>query len=226
VRGLLERSIAARGVVVPVVVDRATGAIVDGHARAEIADALGVGFSVEVRHFETAEEISRYVLEVNLGRRHLTIDQRRDITRWLCGELRWSATKVAEVLRVGRQTTYRDLALLRATDPAFRMPGASAGRLRRLRSGDVRPYVRRKAPASPSLSGRMSEGIGGRQWLPGCEQDVQRLRHVLRVELTAWLRHHRLHFLGVPALAAEFSGVVRAISVLPPPPPPVRARRA
>ena len=70
-REALRVDIAARGVLVPVEIDAATGAILDGHHRAAIAAELGIDFPRVKRRFNTETERVEHVLKLNLLRRHL-----------------------------------------------------------------------------------------------------------------------------------------------------------
>lgn len=69
-RAALHADIEARGVLVPVELDE-TGAILDGHNRAEIAAELGIEYPTIVRAGWTEEQKREHVLKLNLARRHL-----------------------------------------------------------------------------------------------------------------------------------------------------------
>lgn len=71
----LEADIKKRGVMVPIERD-ASGAILDGHNRYEIATRLGVACPEVVRNFATEQEKREHVIKLNLARRHL------DPIRW------------------------------------------------------------------------------------------------------------------------------------------------
>ena len=73
----LEQSIRADGVIVPIVVS-ADGHIVDGHHRAEIADRLGIDCPRVVKHGDQTE-LRTFAYTLNLHRRHLTREQRREL---------------------------------------------------------------------------------------------------------------------------------------------------
>lgn len=66
----LRADIEARGVLVPVEKDE-TGAILDGHHRALIAESLGLDYPVVVREGWTEDQKVEHVIELNLARRHL-----------------------------------------------------------------------------------------------------------------------------------------------------------
>jgi ParB-like chromosome segregation protein Spo0J len=73
----LEQSIKADGVLVPIIVSPG-GEIIDGHHRAEIARRLGVHCPEVVKHGD-ATELRTFAYSLNLNRRHLTREQRRDL---------------------------------------------------------------------------------------------------------------------------------------------------
>ncbi len=74
----LRADIAARGVVVPVVVDQ-HGRLLDGHHRRRIAGDLGIECPAEVRQVEDDEDARQIALTLNLSRRHLSREQRREL---------------------------------------------------------------------------------------------------------------------------------------------------
>ncbi len=74
----LEADIVARGIVVPVVVDQ-HGRILDGHHRQQIAARHGLECPVEVHHVDDDEDARQTALALNLSRRHLTREQRREL---------------------------------------------------------------------------------------------------------------------------------------------------
>ncbi|MDP9398624.1 MAG: helix-turn-helix domain-containing protein [Actinomycetota bacterium] len=74
----LEVDIAERGVVVPIVVDQ-HGRVLDGHHRRAIAARMGVDCPTEVRHVADDDEARSTALALNLARRHLTREQRRQL---------------------------------------------------------------------------------------------------------------------------------------------------
>ncbi len=74
----LRGDIAERGIVVPVVVDQ-HGRLLDGHHHRRIADELQVDCPVEVHQVTNDEDARQVALALNLARRHLTRDQRREL---------------------------------------------------------------------------------------------------------------------------------------------------
>jgi ParB-like chromosome segregation protein Spo0J len=74
----LETDIAERGVVVPVVLDQ-HGRLLDGHHRRDIAARLGIECPTDVVHVVDDEDARRRALALNLARRHLSREQRREL---------------------------------------------------------------------------------------------------------------------------------------------------
>ncbi len=74
----LEADIAERGIVVPVIVDQ-HGRLLDGHHRHAIATRLGIECPTEVRHVADDEEARATAFALNLTRRHLSREQRREL---------------------------------------------------------------------------------------------------------------------------------------------------
>lgn len=73
----LEQSIKTDGVLVPIIVTDG-GEIIDGHHRAEIARKHGIHCPEVVKHGDPAE-LRTFAYSLNLNRRHLTRDQRREL---------------------------------------------------------------------------------------------------------------------------------------------------
>ena len=74
----LEASIAEHGVQVPILVDE-NKSIIDGHHRAEIAERLGIECPRRFALDKSDEEKRTLALSLNLHRRHLNREQRRDL---------------------------------------------------------------------------------------------------------------------------------------------------
>lgn len=74
----LTADITERGIVVPVVVDQ-HGRILDGHHRAQIATDLGIKFPTEIREVADDAEALSIAFALNVHRRHLTREQRREM---------------------------------------------------------------------------------------------------------------------------------------------------
>lgn len=91
----LKEDIAKRGVLVPVEYDE-DGNILDGHHRVKICEELGIkNWPSIVRIGMSEEEKTEHVLALNLDRRHLTREQRRELVAKL-REQRWSLRRIAE----------------------------------------------------------------------------------------------------------------------------------
>lgn len=76
----LEESIRARGVLVPVL-RAAGGSVVDGHHRLRIAESLGIDCPSEYLDERSDAELRTMAFELNLHRRHLTREQRRQLVK-------------------------------------------------------------------------------------------------------------------------------------------------
>lgn len=76
----LKADIETNGIVVPVVVDQ-HGRTIDGHNRRAIADELGIECPVEVRHVADDDAAYDLALTLNLARRHLSQEQKRELIR-------------------------------------------------------------------------------------------------------------------------------------------------
>ncbi len=74
----LRDDIAERGIVVPVVVDQ-HGRLLEGHHRRRIADELGIDCPAEVHEVADDEDARQVALTLNLARRHLSREQRREL---------------------------------------------------------------------------------------------------------------------------------------------------
>jgi hypothetical protein len=74
----LEQSIKDHGIQVPILVDT-EGVVIDGHHRKKIADDLGVHCPRKVLYDATDTEKRTLALSLNLDRRHLSREQRRDL---------------------------------------------------------------------------------------------------------------------------------------------------
>ena len=102
----LRASIQKWGVLVPVAMDQ-HGRIIDGHHRSRIADELGVDYQVithDIANDADAEELAR---TLNLDRRHLEVDQRRELVAHLRLEGH-SYRAIGEALNVDPKTAWSD----------------------------------------------------------------------------------------------------------------------
>jgi ParB-like chromosome segregation protein Spo0J len=101
----LKANIATRGVLQPVVVDEAD-AILDGHHRAQVCNELGIDYPRIVLGGLTELEKVEQALMLNLGRRHLTPEQRRDLVQRLHEDghsVRW----IAKATGISKSTVHR-----------------------------------------------------------------------------------------------------------------------
>lgn len=74
----LEESIRTYGVMVPILRD-SSGVVIDGHHRLRIAESLGIDCPTEYVDGRSQTELRTLAFELNLNRRHLTRDQRREL---------------------------------------------------------------------------------------------------------------------------------------------------
>lgn len=158
----LRESVAERGIRIPVELD-SEGRVLDGHYRLEVAAELELEageIPVTVRDdIQAEEDVLEYVLEVNLGRRHLTPAGRREIAR----ELRsrgWSLRQIADRVGVGKSTVARDLKGVPSGTPVDGPDPPES-----VKGADGKRYP---ATRGPSRSG--GDGSGGRRRPPGHAQ--------------------------------------------------------
>lgn len=119
----LKADIAARGVIVPVVIDAETGETIDGHHRLRAWTELrAAGVKVgpcprDVRRFASDAERIEAAVSLNLTRRHLTAKQRAEVARRLRDE-GWSLRRIADEAKVHPETIRRDLRGVADATPA------------------------------------------------------------------------------------------------------------
>lgn len=117
----LKADIRQRGIQVPIEKDEA-GAILDGHQRIRAWDELRAeGVRIDdypriIRAGLSEDEKFEHALVLNLQRRHLNVDQRRQLTVTL-RERRWSTPRIAEILHVDAETVRSDLAGSEYSEP-------------------------------------------------------------------------------------------------------------
>jgi ParB-like chromosome segregation protein Spo0J len=139
----LRASIQKWGVLVPVAMDQ-HGRIIDGHHRSRIADELGVDYQVithDIANDSDAEELAR---TLNLDRRHLEVDQRRELVAHLRGE-GYSYRAIGEALGVSQTQARTDL----STVKDFTVPDRIVGL-----DGKSRPAAMPPAKPTPPASVR------------------------------------------------------------------------
>jgi len=126
----LEADIIKRGVKVPIEFDE-EGNVLDGFHRLWICQEHGLGYPSIVRSGMSEEEKIEHAWKLNLARRHLTIEQRRELV--LQFRQRGESTRqIAERLGVGATTVRRDLS------------GAPNGAPDRINGKDGKSYSSRK----------------------------------------------------------------------------------
>lgn len=100
----LREDIARRGVLVPVMVNAATGEIIDGHHRAAIADELGIDYPIQAVDIADQDEAEIIAVALNVKRRRMSPDQRRELANVFRVKSGWSQQKIADALGVSRRT--------------------------------------------------------------------------------------------------------------------------
>ena len=102
---------------VPVAVSE-DGILLDGHQRLKAMRAKGRKWidaaDVTVVKGATAENALEWAVELNVKRRHLTVEQKGEVARRLQQERRWSQQKIADLFGVSRPAVSQWLA---KTDP-------------------------------------------------------------------------------------------------------------
>ena len=75
----LKQSIALeQGLFVPIIVNK-DGIVLDGHNRFRACKELGIQIQYQIKEFDDALEEKRFVIEVNLNRRHLNEFQKAEL---------------------------------------------------------------------------------------------------------------------------------------------------
>ena len=88
---------------VPVLINEATGEIINGHHRAKIADELGIQYPVELVNIENLDEARIIAVGLNVKRRRLTLEQRSELAATLRKD-GWTQQQIADALGVGQST--------------------------------------------------------------------------------------------------------------------------
>lgn len=118
----LKADVAEHGVLVPIVIDADSGAIIDGHHRVQAWTELrseGVkvpDYPREVRRFATDQERVGFVIAANLFRRHLNREQRAEVVARLRSE-GWSLRRIGDAVGVDAKTVRNDLAEIGEKSP-------------------------------------------------------------------------------------------------------------
>jgi phage N-6-adenine-methyltransferase len=112
----LKADIAERGVQVPVEYDE-DGNILDGYHRVRACQELGItDWPKVVRRGLTEEQKIEHALALNLHRRHLTREQRREVVARLRAQ-GWSVRRIAEALNVPKSTVHDDVSEIGHLNP-------------------------------------------------------------------------------------------------------------
>jgi ParB/RepB/Spo0J family partition protein len=143
----LEADIRKNGVLQPVIYARHNGkfVLIDGHNRAEIAAELGKRIPVCEQHYTSFEAMKTHALELNLHRRHLDPEQKRQL---IAGALKsnpeQSNNAIAKALKVSDKTVdaVRDELELTSEIPKLSV--------RRGQDGKERKKPTRKTKPNPS----------------------------------------------------------------------------
>lgn len=104
----LKEDITRNGIIYPAVVDEECK-ILDGVHRWKIANELGIDLPAVVRAGLSDEGKLHAAVGLNMRRRHLDADKRRELVRKLHDDEHWSVRKIAEATGWSKSTVDRDL---------------------------------------------------------------------------------------------------------------------
>jgi ParB-like chromosome segregation protein Spo0J len=147
----LYRSIEKWGVLVPVIRNKATDALIDGRNRTQIANTLGIYCPVEFVNVPEDATEEQIAVEVNLVRRHLTIEQRRLIS----ADLYQAGTTMKEI---GRVTGVSESQVQRDLAPEH--PRGSSGDRRVKVTPELRAEVTERLLADEESAAQLSQEYG------------------------------------------------------------------
>jgi len=181
----LKADIAERGVQVPVEYDE-DGNILDGHHRVKACQELGIkDWPRIVRVGLSEEEKIEHILSLNLNRRQLTREQKREIAKQL-RERGWSYPRIAKALGIAVGTVYSWLREEETDVPAFqnRKPETNV-RLVEGADGKLYPACKKKRSAVFATTEREHEKVQEalektKENLPGKILTAQRLARIAR----------------------------------------------
>ena len=106
---ILKADIKQRGVMVPIEYDE-KGNILDGHHRLRACAELGIkDYPSVVRIGLTEDQKKEHVLIVNLARRHMSAEQRKEAVLKVKLETAWSNRRIAELFGVSKDTVRTDI---------------------------------------------------------------------------------------------------------------------
>ena len=98
----LRESIRENGVIEPVITDEG-GAIIDGHHRVKICAELDIDYPTRVLEGLSEEQKQDLSLELNMHRRHLTKEQKKELAIGL-REQGWTQERISKALGTPRRT--------------------------------------------------------------------------------------------------------------------------
>jgi transcriptional regulator with XRE-family HTH domain len=125
----LKDDIAEHGILYPVIADE-DELVLDGVHRVKIADELGIEPPVSQMGQLSEERKMHLAVGLNMRRRHLDVDRRRELVRRLAEEQGLSVRKIASVTGWSKSTVDRDLRTSPLEELLFNLSGG-LGRLRR-----------------------------------------------------------------------------------------------
>lgn len=163
----LKEDIAQRGVMVPIEFDE-NGNILDGHHRLQICNELGIkDYPKVIRAGMTEEEKRTHARKLNMARRHLTQEQRRELIRQQLKETpEKSDRKIAAGLGVSQTTvgtqrkSMEEIGQLSKLDSSIGLDGKERPRqVQRKPVSVFNPSKREeRAMQNPAVVERMAEG--------------------------------------------------------------------
>jgi ParB-like chromosome segregation protein Spo0J len=101
----LRESIREKGVIESVVTDE-EGNVIDGHHRVKVCKELGIEYPTRVIEGLSEEQKQDLSVELNMHRRHLTAEQKRDLGKSLRSQ-GWAITRIAKAIGVNKSTIFR-----------------------------------------------------------------------------------------------------------------------
>jgi ParB-like chromosome segregation protein Spo0J len=101
----LRESIREKGVIEPVVTDE-NGKVIDGHHRVRVCKELGIEYPMRVIEGLSEEQKQDLSVELNMHRRHLTKEQKKELAVSL-REQGWRNARISKVIGVDRSTVGR-----------------------------------------------------------------------------------------------------------------------
>jgi ParB-like chromosome segregation protein Spo0J len=116
----LRESIRKYGVIQPVIVDE-TGTIIDGYHRVKVCHELGIEYPTRVMKGLSEEEKENLSVSLNIKRRHLTKDQKKELALAL-REQDWTQERIASVFEVTQKTISNWLAIRNFSSPDQPLP--------------------------------------------------------------------------------------------------------